>query len=557
MGKRNREEDLFGTNIVLWQWIGVLILIVSGFIIYSNTFHAPFQFDDSTSIKQNSSIIIKGLTLSELIKVCTNRHNRLRCIGYVSFALNYYFGRLDVFGYHLVNIIIHILTGILFYFLALVTLKRDSLLRKGIDINRESPVSGIKSSQLAAFFAAFLWLVNPVMIQSVTYIVQRFNSMGSMFYVLSLYCYIRGRICSGKKGYLLYAASVLSGILALGCKQNMWILPFFIVLYEFYFFQDLNPRKIKRFFSVTVIPVVCIIVLLALFWGNEVIKTLSSLFSTYESRGFSMTERVITQFRVVLYYISLIFYPHPERITLDPDFPISRSLFMPWTTLPSILAVFAILGLGVYLAKRERLISFGIFWFFGNLVIESTILPLQMVFQHRVYLPSMFVFLILTATAFHRVRHRRGLIIFFAITGLVFSYWTYRANEVWKDSITLWADIARKSPRKARAWGDLGLAYYQAGMLDKALLEYKKALSIDPKYKKAYYNLADIYRQKGMLDEAISEYKKALAIDPGYKDAHNNLGVVYRQKGMLDEAILEYKKALAIDPDFKAAHYNM
>jgi hypothetical protein len=400
MGKRNREEGLLGANIVLWQWIGVLILIVSGFIIYSNTFHAPFQFDDNTSIATNSGIIINELTLSELIKVCTNSHNRLRCIGYVSFALNYYFGRLNVLGYHLVNIIIHILTGILFYFLALVTLKRDSSLKKGRDINREPPVSGIHRTHLAAFFAAFLWLVNPVMIQSVTYIVQRFNSMGSMFYVLSLYCYIRGRICSGKKGYLLYAASVLSGILALGCKQNMWTLPFFIVLYEFYFFQDLDLRRVKKVFVKTVIPIVCIIVLLALFWGDDVINSLSKLFSTYESRGFSMTERVITQFRVVLYYISLILYPHPERINLDPYFPISRSLFMPRTTLPSILAVFAILGLGVYLAKRERLISFGIFWFFGNLVIESTILPLQMVFQHRVYLPSMFVVLILTTTAF-------------------------------------------------------------------------------------------------------------------------------------------------------------
>jgi tetratricopeptide (TPR) repeat protein len=209
--------------------------------------------------------------------------------------------------------------------------------------------------------------------------------------------------------------------------------------------------------------------------------------------------------------------------------------------------------------KRNRLVSFAILWFFGNLVIESSIIPLELVFEHRLYLPSMGLITLVTALCFSLLKGKRdnwiaGLSILLI---LLFSYWTYERASVWRGSFSLWKDAAQKSPHKSRPHHGLGLAYDDKGMLDEAIFEYKKALTIKPNDAKAHNNLGAAYDKKGMFDEAIFEYKKALAIKPNYAEVHNNLGLTYENKGMFDEAIFEYKKALTIKPNDAKAHSNL
>jgi len=152
----------------------IFLFVVMGFCIYSNTFDVPFQFDDMLRIKENPHIRIENLTFKNLQKAVTNKESsRNRPIGNITFALNYYFHQYHLLGYHIFNITIHILSGIFLYLFLKTTLSLPVL---KFEYNQ---------ADLISFFAALIWLVHPVQTQSVTYIVQRMNSMAAMFYVLS------------------------------------------------------------------------------------------------------------------------------------------------------------------------------------------------------------------------------------------------------------------------------------------------------------------------------------------------------------------------------------
>ena len=167
-------------------------------------------------------------------------------------------------------------------------------------------------------------------------------------------------------------------LLAVGSKENAVTLPFFILLYEWYFFQNLANDWLKRRLSVIIGVLVFSALLSFLFLGPNPLET---IMAGCEDRTFTLTERFLTQFRVVIHYISLLVYPHPSRLNLEHDFALSYSLFYPITTLFSIGAIIALLGLAIYLAKKKRLISFCILWFLGNLIIESSIIGLEIIFE--------------------------------------------------------------------------------------------------------------------------------------------------------------------------------
>ena len=210
-------------NRIHLKFLAIFFLFTAlGFSIYSNTLDSPFVFDDLKRIKENPYIRINKLGFKEIFNAAFSKESaQNRPIGNISFALNYYFHKYDLKGYHIVNIIIHVLTGFFLYWFLKITL------------NLPTVRSRCQHSDLIAFFAALLWLVHPVNTQSVTYIVQRLNSMAAMFYVLSLLLYLNGRISQTKpKSWLWFVGSALSWILALGCKQNSATLPFFIFIYE-------------------------------------------------------------------------------------------------------------------------------------------------------------------------------------------------------------------------------------------------------------------------------------------------------------------------------------
>jgi tetratricopeptide (TPR) repeat protein len=528
----------------VYQAVALLVFVGLCFLIYSNTLKSPFVLDDSPNIQQNRHIRLTELALKDIVAAGFKSPSSNRPIANITFALNYYFHQYNLFGYHCTNIIIHILTGIFLFLFVKNTMAAPSLRCR------------YERYKWIPFVAAFLWLVHPLQTQSVTYIVQRMTSLAAMFYILSLLLYVKGRL-AGRENKICwpwFAGCIIAGILALGCKETTVARPGFILLYEWYFFQDLNILRLKRYLPY-VIGVFIIFGLLGLWFLGS--SPLEKILSGYDQRDFTLTERLLTQPRVVIYYISLLAYPHPGRLNLDYDFTISRSFIAPPTTLLCTGAVIGLIIFSFYIAKRQRLLSFCILWFFGNLAIESSFLPLELVFEHRLYLPSMFVSLVIVALAWRYIKQNWVRVTVFCIVAVLCCGWTYERNKVWKDPFTLWSDCVAKSPEKARPHTGLGNALQEQDKLDEAISHFRRAIQIDSHYAEAHTNLGNLLQSQGKLDEAISYHRQALQGKPQYAAAHNNLGNALQLKGNLEEAVSHYRQALSIAPEFAKTHYTL
>ena len=220
------------TKYLPYEIVCFVLVIVA---VYFGTLDHPFHFDDRENISNKSFIQISSLSLDELKKAGFESTNRHRPVANISFALNYYFHGLDVTGYHVVNIIIHLFAGIMLYYFIRETL--------GIPTIKDK----FGEPGYIAFFTALIWMVHPLHTQSITYIVQRMNSMAAMFYILALLFYVKARLTPAKvRMFMFFIVSFIAGLLAFGSKQNTATLPVFIFLYEGYFFQDLRFKISKK-----------------------------------------------------------------------------------------------------------------------------------------------------------------------------------------------------------------------------------------------------------------------------------------------------------------------
>jgi tetratricopeptide (TPR) repeat protein len=555
---------------MVMRFLIILLFSLLALWAYSGSVKGPFVFDDRPNILDNPHIRLSQLTARGIKNAGFHSPNKTRPVANISFALNHYAHEYRTKGYHLINILIHITTGILLYSLFKTT--------------RRTPGYGLKDKYpptLIPLFGALIWFANPLQTQSVSYIVQRMNSMAALFYVLSLLLYAKGRlhgIVSEKIGgsrnpgpgyhHLLFAGCAVSALLALGSKQIAATLPVFIFLYEWYFFQDLDLAWLKR----KIFPLIGIslfFVLLAFFYTGG--HPLERIVSSYELRQFTMIQRVLTEFRVVFFYITLLLFPHPSRLNLDHGFPISTSLVDPVTTLLSVIGVLGLMLLAVFRAKPNRLLSFSILWYLGNLVIESSVIGLEIIFEHRSYLPSMFVCLLIVTAVERGIRQKRIPVVLFIAVTAVLLMWTHERNRVWGDRLTLWADCAAKSPNSARSHNNLGLALTGEGRTEEAIYHFERALEINSGFLKAHNNLAlALVAQASSLGDqgrtaeattsyqaAIATYQKALEINPGHDIVHNNLGVVLVGQGRIEEGIYHYQRAIQIRPEYAEAHNNL
>ncbi len=534
---RNKQDAISAAAVLLL--FGIVV-----FGIYSRTFDSPFVFDDLPRIKENPYIRLNHLSLKEIIEAGF-KSSKTRPVAFISFALNYYFDRYDPAGYHIVNLCIHIFAGFLLFLFIRTTLKITSLQNR------------FAHPDLIALGAAMIWLVHPVQIQSVTYIVQRMNSMASLLFVASFWFYVKGRIAEKRSHkWLWYSGAILAWLVSLGCKQITLTLPFLVLLYEWYFFQNLSREWLKRSLKWSV-PLLALLLLIGLIYTNfSPLEKISKL-RDFTNNEFTLAERALTQLRVVVYYISLIFYPHPSRLNLDYDFPLSYSLINPFTTLLSLVLIFGLISIGIILTKNQRLIAFCIFWFLGNLAIESSVIPLAIIFEHRLYLPSMLSGLILVLVLYRCLKPKWVTICICGFIAIILSYWTFERNKIWQNNLMLWTDCVRKSPNKARPHSNLGQALTDQKRYDEALSNFLKAIRINPNFLEAQYNLGILYDKMDETKKAIEHYRRAIEIDPKYAKARNNLGVALLKQNEKDEAIESFQIALQIDPNLTAAYINM
>ena len=547
-------------NIQTGQWFQILLcitaLLVIGSIIYSNTLNSPFVFDDDGFILNDKNIRMTELTIESLSDAAFKGQPRHRLLPNISFAVNYYFGQYQVFGYHVFNIMVHLLTGILLFLFIRITLK--------IETWRTGTPPQSSSHLLIPFFAALIWLVHPVNTQAVTYICQRMASMVAMFYILSmlLYAYARAsqRSASGYpiKTAMLFTGCILSGICAVASKENAGVLPLFILLYEWFFFQDLKPIHTNKRLVLIIGGMMVLFGAIAIIYLGE--NPADRILKSYKYRDFTLPQRVMTEFRVVIYYISLFLLSFPNRLNLEHDYPLSLSLADPWTTASSMIAIVFLIGLAVYTAKKNRLLSFCILWFFGNLLIESSVIGIEIIFEHRTYLPFMMIFFVFALTMLRYIKPKRlGIGLLCTITA-VFSLQTFQRNSTWQNELSFYGDCVVKSPEKFRPHNNLGIALYDANQFDNAVKQYKKALQIDPysRYAKSTFNnLGNAELKLYNANAAITHFSKALQIDPNFDKALNNMGNAFIQQKKYKKALFYFNKIIEQDHQNVEAHINI
>jgi len=524
-----------------------LLIFLLVFGAYITNYHASWHFDDYPNIVDNSRIHIKDLgfnTLKETFFRSSDYgqvlNGRLyRPVSMLTFALNWYICADNVLGYHIVNNIIHLLTT-LFLFLTILNLFKSPRLKGKY---RENEF-------IIACLSAVLWAANPIQTQAVTYIVQRMASLAAMFYIIGIYFYLKTRLTPPSSKRLLFIAGcLLSFVLALGSKENTVTFPIGVAIIEILFFQNLNDRNVRR--KVTAVVMISGVLMAGFLTILYVKGDIDHVLKAYENRMFTLMERLMTEPRIIIYYLSQIFYPIATRFSFVHDIHISTSFFKPWTTLPAIIAIISLMGIGFFQAKKRPILTLGIFFFFVNHMIESTIIPLEPIFEHRNYLPSFFLFcpvavgLIWLVDYFKKKNAFIHILSVGFIAGVIlsFSVGTMIRNKAWATEKTLWEDCIKKAPGMARPYHNLANYHYQKmGKMKEAMAFYeraltKKYLSSKTGHALTLNNMAIILYDYGYYQNSINLFNKALKIKPDYLNAMQNLAHVYVRVGRFSKAL--------------------
>lgn len=520
----------------------ILTIVIAGIISYSNSFDCSFHFDDTHFL--DISVTNDVANVVDWIRLAPSRP-----LGILTFAVNYNLHQLDVWGYHLVNLFIHLINALLVYWLTWITLSSP--------VMKDDPIS--RNKTIIAFMTGLLFVTHPLATQSVTYIVQRFASLATLFYLLSLILFIRGRLWQGDRNtsLLFFSASIFSGICGMLTKEIVFTLPFAILLYD-YFFLKASPWKLELKDKGLMVSFIMLTIFLLLIFRVRSVY----VFHTVEpGQGYaysiSMQEYLFTQFRVILTYIRLLILPFHQNF--DYDYPVSTTLFHIKTFL-SFLALLGIALTGFLLFKKYRLIAFGIFWFILTLLVESSIIPISqnVIYEHRTYLSSFGFFIALTGGFFYlfQEKHLRiGVFILLVIASLNATL-AYQRNKIWQDEYTLWADCLKKSPNKARVNNNFGNALFNKGDYEKALYYYNKAIFTNNHYADYYNNRGTAMSALGYTQKALEDYNEAIRLKPDYVDAYNNRGILYDKLGQYPQAIQDYNETIRRNHHYANAYNN-
>ena len=529
-----------------------ITIFIALIIIYSNSFNCQWHMDDFGNIFNNPNIQLESISGKNIQKSFYGRDNnkeRLsRPLSYLSFALNYHIGGTDVFGFHVVNFAIHYIAAI-FLFLLLCNTLRLPILKERYKT----------TAYPIALVSVFLWAIHTIQVSAVTYIVQRMASMAGMFYIMTMYLYLKARITNKpNKRIALFALCGIAAVCSFASKENAAMLPLSLLLYDLFLIQGATRDNIKK--NIRIFILAAIIILVTGFYYFDLSSILSGL-SGYQYRPFTLAERLLTEPRVILFYISLLLYPVSSRLTLLHDVEVSTSLFTPWTTLPSILIILLILMTALMISRKRPLISYCILFFFLNHLIEGSFIPLELIFEHRNYLPSMFVFVpigILIVYVLDYFAYKKSIQVImlsgFLLIMAAFGHTTYIRNKVFKNDLTLWSDNIEKAPNLHRPHHNLGKALLVAGYYNEGVKEMEKALKskaggrITQKYK-TYYNLGVYYLHKKEYDKSLAYFVKYIQHVPNQPKAYNAVAIIMLRKNNLKLAEKYIKKAIILDPD--------
>jgi tetratricopeptide (TPR) repeat protein len=476
--------------------LGFILSSLLACCIYWSGLHGPFVFDDLSNIILVPELRITQLNFESLYHAAFWQKSSGigRPIAMLTFALNYYFSQFDIFYFKLTNLVIHLCNGALLYWLGQRLLQRLNSVSERDALTQQH----IRWTGLAI---AALWLVHPLNLTSVLYVVQRETSLASFFVLLGLIGYVQGReqlLNAKRRGYILILASLtVCGGLATFTKENGVLLPLYmfvieIVFYRFAMAPDQKNRLIILWIMIFTLPAL----LLA---GLASVKpsSLAALLD-YRPRNFDMVDRLLTEARALWFYLRLIAIPNIREMGVyHDDFVISRSLLEPPTTLLAVAGILGLFTAAVFSLRRLPVAAFAIAWFFAGHALESSIFPLEIVHEHRNYLPQYGILFGIVYYLTYPYKHlaksltlRRGMLILYL---LLCAGITYARAQDWKDEWTLYTQDVKNHPNSARAHTILGVILQDNKQFALAGGHFIKAVELEPTDSQAIIRLAQHY----------------------------------------------------------------
>jgi tetratricopeptide (TPR) repeat protein len=519
-------------------------LVAAGLIAYSDSLRGPFIFDDSGF----SGLAGANAHRARLILEGT------RPVADLTFALNYSLGGMDVWGFHALNLAIHLLAALTLFGVARRTLELPPMARW----------FGEAAATPLAFCIALLWTVHPLLTQSVTYIVQRAESLMGLFFLLTLYCFIRAA-CRRQRPGAWSAGAVAACALGMGCKQVMVAAPLVALLYDRSFLAGSFREAVRRRWG--------LYLALAAAWLVLARSVLEALSLHAQSAGFALPGvrpwvYAWNETVVILHYLRLVFWP--AGLCLDYGWPFATNR---WAVAPAAIVMGALLAVTLWALIRKPAWGFLGAWFFLILAPTSSIMPIRdLAFEQRMYLPLAAVVALAVVAAHQlivrlaarfwdserarrRARTAAAVALMLPLT-IALGRRTYVRNLDYRDAISIWEAATKVSPRNARAWSNLSQVCFRAGRYDEAKADAMEAIRLRPDYADAFNNLGLALAAMNQLNGALREYDEAIRLNPNFSDAYINRGNAYGALGRIRDALPEYDRAVELNPGDSLIYIN-
>jgi Tfp pilus assembly protein PilF len=457
----------------------------------------------------------------------------------------------NVWGYHFLNLTLHVLTALALFGVVRRTLLSDRLRPRFAD-----------SSTALAFTVSLVWIVHPLLTDAVTYVVQRTEVLMGLFYLVTLYCAIRAGEREGpatRRGWWV-AAAIAACALGMGSKQGMVSAPLIVWLWNWMFGQEVEAdetiRRVRSWLYAGLAATWTILAILVALerWPHSI---------GFNREGWTPWTYLLTQAGVIVHYVRLSFVPSP--LVLDYDgWPMARSVLdvAPYAALLTLL-----LGATVFAIVRRQPWGFPGACFFALLAPSSSVLPLatEVAAERRMYLPLAVLvsaavigaYLVgqrvfasmLTDARTRRVAAKMTAVVVVAGIVVALGAMTYARNrDYWSDE-RIWQDTVEKRPTNPRARVNYGVDLYAARRLPEAERELREAVRLKETSAPAHANLGSVLCSLGQLDDGITHLERALALDPEYTTAHGNLAEAYAARGQRALAAQQFALAVAVAPD--------
>jgi tetratricopeptide (TPR) repeat protein len=504
-----------------------VLIAAAAVAVYANSLSGPFVLDDIPSIADNLTIRHLGTALFPPVRTTEGGRPILN----LSMAIDYAVSGTAVWSYHATNLAIHVLAA-----LALFGIARRALARRAA-----------QSAPLMAFCAALLWALHPLQTGSVTYVVQRAESLMGLFYLLTLYCFVRGAESGGPGARLWHGLSVAACLLGMGTKEVMVSAPLVVLLYDRTFLAGSFGAALRRSW-----PTYAGLAATWLILPLLVLSTHGRGGTAGFGSGVGWGAYALTQFPAILHYLRLCLWPHPLVFDYGSELARLSPLLMASAALVACLAAAAAWAL-----VRGSALGFLGAAFFAILAPSSSVVPVvtETMAEHRMYLPLAPVVMMAVA-GIYRWLGRGAFPICMLLAAALFAA-TWQRNEVYRSAESLWEDTAAKRPENDRAHNDLGNALKAEGRANEARAQFGEALRLNPSNVDAHINLGGSLSAEGRAAEAIAQYKEALALRPDDSAAHNELGNALNAQGRRAEARALFEEAVRLDPGNAEALNNL